>query len=79
MHNTYKLECLLNQHGFHLEDEFYKVDDNTYHEDSNNFYSSLEDDRVWTSNVEDINNGDNFADFCEDYFRLLEEENYFED
>ncbi|MBO5828912.1 MAG: hypothetical protein J6R59_10745 [Paludibacteraceae bacterium] len=73
------MECLLNQYGFHLENEFYEADDNTYHEDSNDFYSSLEDNRVWTSNVEDINGGDNFADFCENYFKLLEEEDYFED
>ena len=37
------------------------------------------DDRCWKSNVRDIADGDNFADFCEDFFELLEEEEYFED
>ena len=36
------------------------------------------DYRFWESNVEDIIGGDNFADFCKDYFKLLEEEEYFE-
>lgn len=36
------------------------------------------DDRCWKSNVRDITDGDNFADFCEDFFELLEEEEYFE-
>ena len=79
MYNQYKLNYLLKEEGFHLEDEFYKIDDNTYHNDRDNFYLPLEDNRVWTSNIEDINGGDNFADFCEDYFKLLEEEDYFED
>lgn len=79
MGDNFKLNYILNELGFHLEDEFYKVDDNTYHNDNNDFHSSLDDDRVWVSNVEDIDGGDNFADFCEDYFKLLEEEDYFED
>ena len=36
------------------------------------------DDRVWKSYVEDIDGGDNFADFCKDYFELLDEEDYWE-
>lgn len=36
------------------------------------------DNRVWKSYVEDINNGDNFADYCEYIFDILEEEEYFE-
>lgn len=36
------------------------------------------DNRVWKSNVEDINGGDNFADFCEEFFELLDEEDYWE-
>ena len=37
------------------------------------------DDRVWTSNVEDVEGGDNFADYCEYIFELYEEEGYFEE
>ena len=42
------------------------------------FYPSL-DDRVLTSNVEDIEDGDNFADYCEEFFELLDEEEYFDE
>lgn len=38
----------------------------------------LFDNRVWTSNVEDIDGGDNFADFCEEFFEMLDEEEYFD-
>lgn len=36
------------------------------------------DDRTWMSNVYDINGGDNFADFCEEFFEMLDENNYWE-
>ena len=36
------------------------------------------DNRVWTSNVEDINDGDNFVDYCEYFFELLDEEEYYD-
>ena len=36
------------------------------------------DDRTWKSNVEDIEDGDNFADYCEYIYELLDEESYFE-
>lgn len=36
------------------------------------------DDRVWKSNIEDIEGGDNFADFCEEFFKILDEEEYWE-
>lgn len=32
------------------------------------------DDRVFTSYIEDIDGGDNFADYCEYIFELYEEE-----
>lgn len=35
------------------------------------------DNRVWTTNVEDIDGGDNFADYCEEFFEMLDEEEYF--
>ena len=37
------------------------------------------DNRVWESNVEDIDGGDNFADYCSYIFKILENEDYFED
>ena len=36
------------------------------------------DNRVWKSYVEDIAGGDNFADYCEYIFNILDEEEYFE-
>ena len=36
------------------------------------------DDRVWESYVEDIDGGDNFIDYCEYIFELLEEEGYYD-
>ena len=36
------------------------------------------DDRCLKSYIEDINDGDNFADYCEYIFEILEEEGYYE-
>ena len=36
------------------------------------------DDRVLKSYIDDIDGGDNFADYCEYIFELLDEEDYFE-
>ena len=36
------------------------------------------DDRDWKSYVYDIVGGDNFADYCEEFFELLDEENYYD-
>lgn len=36
------------------------------------------DNRVWTTNVVDIDSGDNFADYCEEFFEMLDQEEYFE-
>lgn len=53
--------CSRDRDGYITEEDFYPPSDN----------------RVWKSNIEDIDGGDNFADFCEDFFERLEEENYF--
>lgn len=36
------------------------------------------DNRVWKSGVEDIDGGDNFAEYCEYIFEVLDEEGYYE-
>ena len=41
------------------------------------FYTTS-DDRYLESCVEDIDGGDNFADYCEYIFELLEEEGYYD-
>lgn len=43
----------------------------------NSFYTTY-DNRVLKSYVEDISGGDNFADYCEEFFELLEEEGYYD-
>ena len=37
------------------------------------------DDRYLKSNVYDIYGGDNFADYCEDFYEMLDEEDYWQD
>ena len=47
--------------------------------DENNEIDTLDsDDSYWTSNVEDINGGDNFADYCKEFFKMLDEEEYYD-
>ena len=36
------------------------------------------DNRILKSYIEDIENGDNFADYCGEFFKLLEEEECYE-
>ena len=36
------------------------------------------DNRVWKSNVANISGGDNFADYCQYIFNVLEEEEYYD-
>lgn len=36
------------------------------------------DDRYLKSYIEDINGGDNFADYCEYIFEILDEEEYYD-
>lgn len=36
------------------------------------------DNRTWKSYIFDVYEGDNFAEFCEDYFELLDELDYWD-
>lgn len=38
----------------------------------------ISDDRVWTSEVEDIEGGDNFIDYCAEFFTMLDVEEYYD-
>lgn len=51
-------------------DDFYLIE---------NDFNRQSDDRVWKSNIEDIDGGDNFADYCEYFFEILDEEEYYND
>lgn len=63
------LEELEEQHSYLRDTNFYLTE--------SDFYSSS-DDRVWQSNIEDIDGGDNFADYCEYIFGLYEDEGYYD-
>lgn len=60
-----------------LDEEFYdyliEVEYPQYDRES---YDS--DNRYWKSYVEDIKGGDNFIDYCEYIFGILEEEGYYD-
>ena len=60
-----------------LIDEDYMWTDNDFCLKERGFYP-IPDDRVWKSNIEDIEGGDNFADYCEEFFKMLEEEEYWD-
>lgn len=36
------------------------------------------DNRVWTSGIEDIDCDDNFANYCVEFFEMLDEEEYYD-
>lgn len=65
--NEYDINKILNElkkqsYDYLTEESFYPPSDN----------------RTWKSNVEDIDGGDNFADYCGYIFKLLEEEEYYD-
>lgn len=64
MNNKYHFDDMINEqyNGCLSEMDFYPPSDN----------------RTLKSNVKDIAGGDNFADYCEYIFGLLEEEEYYE-
>lgn len=53
------------------------ISDNNYYLTESDLYPPL-DNRAWESYVEDIDGGDNFVDYCEYIFDLLEEEEYYD-
>lgn len=64
-----------NKYDIDILDELDKQADDYFTEES--FYPPS-DDRFLNSYVNDIEGGDNFADYCESFFELLEEEGYYE-
>lgn len=53
------------------------IEQSCNHITERNFYPPY-DNRFFESYVEDIDGGDNFADYCECFFEMLEEEGYYE-
>ena len=60
-----------------IDRDYMPMDDDDFCLSESDFYPPS-DNRVWKSNVEDINNGDNFADYCRYFFGILDEEDYYE-
>ncbi len=56
------------------ENDFHFLNDRL----ENDCLSSPSDNRTWKSYVCDIYGGDNFADYCKDFFKMLEEEEYWD-
>lgn len=60
------------------DDEDMSDEQYSYRTDNDFCSEPLVDDRVWESYVEDIDGGDNFADYCQYVFGMLDEEEYFD-
>ena len=73
-----QLKQLINFDGYpvYTDEDYMWINDDLCLKESD-FYSPS-DDRVYKSNIEDIEGGDNFADFCAEFFKMLDEEDYFE-
>lgn len=73
-----QLKQLINFDRFSIftDEDYVWINDNSCLKESD-FYPPP-DDRVWTSNVEDIDGGDNFADYCTYIFGILDEEEYWD-
>lgn len=66
---TFDFCSLPEQDIFLTNDDFYLTE--------NDLYPPC-DNRVWESNVEDIDGGDSFADYCKEFFEMLDEEEYYD-
>ena len=60
-----------------VDDEDYMLTNNDCCLTESDFFPPS-DNRVWKSNVNDISGGDNFADYCQYIFGVLEEEEYYD-
>lgn len=65
----------INEYDLYIANNVFE-DDELYFFGTTSYQSF--DDRVWKSYIEDIDGGDNFVDYCEYFFSLCEEEEYFE-
>lgn len=76
MNDNYTVDNMLDEQDFYWSDEFTSTYDNTYLTEED-FYPPI-DNRVWKSNVDDIDEEDNFVNYCSYIFELLDEYDYFE-
>ena len=59
------------------EADFRLISGDNFYLSESDFYPPS-DSRVWKSYVEDIDGGDNFADYCEYIFKIYEDEGYYD-
>lgn len=76
MSDNYTVDNMLGEQDFYWSDELTSTYDNAYLTEED-FYPSI-DNRVWKSNVDDIDEEDNFTNYCSYIFELLDEYDYFE-
>ena len=63
---------------YNIDDILNEIDEQTCDCLTEESFYPPSDDRYLESYIEDIEDGDNFADYCADFFELLEEEGYYE-
>lgn len=63
---------------YNFEDMLDELDEQYHNCLTDNDFYPPSDNRVLKSYIEDINGGDNFADYCEYIFKLYEEEGYYD-
>ena len=81
MSNKYNFDNMLNE-----QYNSYSIYTNNYQNDKDNYDFCLtemdfyppSDNRVFESYIEDIEDGDNFTDYCKYIFKLYEEEGYYD-
>lgn len=76
MKQQINLNRFLNKLTNLIDEDYVWINDNSCLTE-NDFYPPF-DNRIWKSNIEDINGGDNFADYCKEFFAMLDEEEYWE-
>lgn len=77
MDNNYALNKMLDEQELFWDDEESCSTDDDFCL-TEEYTCPLIDNRVWKSNIDDIDGGDNFADFCEEFFEMLDEYDYWE-
>ena len=74
-HYNYMLET--NGEDYYLrESDFYTTPDSRTEKPCGSYVDEVL--KSYTSYVEDIDGGDNFSDYCKEFFKLLEEEGYWD-
>lgn len=78
MKNNFKLDELLDEPKcFSIINGNYAPRNDIYYLTEDDFNQTF-DDRVLESYIEDIDGGDNFADYCKYIFNLYDEEGYYD-